>query len=224
MVAIVIAAFVIFFCLINPVFAKRITTELCDNPKYFCYVVKRGDTWQKLFKEPEQVNLVMRINRMNTRLHKGMTIAIPKTISNDPLLYSPLPNDIDPPGEKVIIVSLGQLAFGAYGANGRLEYWGPISGGKSYCADVRSRCSTPPGRYRIYTKQGSGCFSTKFPVGKGGAPMPYCMFFKGGFALHGSPTVPGYHDSHGCVRLFTNDAKWLNQEFDDGHTRVIVKP
>jgi len=33
------------------------------------------------------------------------------------------------------------------------------------------------------------------------------MFFHGGFALHGSPSVPGYNASHGCVRLFDDDAE-----------------
>ena len=35
------------------------------------------------------------------------------------------------------------------------------------------------------------------------------------YALHGSFTVPGHRDSHGCIRLFTEDAKWLNKEFID---------
>ena len=47
------------------------------------------------------------------------------------------------------------------------------------------------------------------------------MFFHGGFALHGSYEVPGYHASHGCVRMFVNDAKWLNEEFV-GQERVPV--
>ena len=43
--------------------------------------------------------------------------------------------------------------------------------------------------------------------------MPYCMHFFRGYALHGSEVVPGFRDSHGCVRLFIEDAKWLNEEF-----------
>ncbi|MCX7124554.1 MAG: L,D-transpeptidase, partial [Gammaproteobacteria bacterium] len=41
------------------------------------------------------------------------------------------------------------------------------------------------------------------------------------FALHGS-TLPGYNASHGCVRLFFDDAKWLNQDFLNIGTRVTV--
>lgn len=53
--------------------------------------------------------------------------------------------------------------------------------------------------------------------------MPYCVFFNRGIALHGSPEVPGYHASHGCVRLFVQDAEWLNESFIEiGKTRVHV--
>ena len=45
--------------------------------------------------------------------------------------------------------------------------------------------------------------------------MPYCMYFHKGFALHGSNDIPGFRASHGCIRMFTDDAKWLNHEFVD---------
>ena len=46
-------------------------------------------------------------------------------------------------------------------------------------------------------------------IGKGGAKMPYCMFYDGGYAIHGSYEVQGYHASHGCVRTYIEDARWL---------------
>ncbi|RDI44529.1 L,D-transpeptidase [Aquicella lusitana] len=201
--------------------AKTYGAKLCDLPQYECYAVKRGDSWQKLFPDEDQRDIVMRINRMNTKLYPGLKIAVPTSFGSDPLDYSPFPQYIDPPGTKFILVSLSKLAFGAYDSNGTLQRWGPVSGGQNYCADVRRGCRTPAGKFAIYQKRGAGCVSSKFPLGKGGAPMPYCMFFHRGFALHGSYTVPGYHDSHGCVRLFVNDAKWLNQEFANG-SRVTV--
>lgn len=82
----------------------------------------------------------------------------------------------------------------------------------------------------MYHKRGRGCVSHKFPLGRGGAKMPYCMFFHRGFAMHGSYDVPGYRASHGCIRLFTRDAEWLNREFIDlrsaqrSGTRVIIDP
>ena len=53
--------------------------------------------------------------------------------------------------------------------------------------------------------------------------MPYCFFYNGGYAIHGSYDVPGYHASHGCVRIFVEDAKWLYREFVKvGETQVLI--
>ncbi len=52
--------------------------------------------------------------------------------------------------------------------------------------------------------------------------MPYCMFFHGGYALHGSYELPGYNASHGCVRMYKADAEWLNQSFLRIGSKVIV--
>ena len=200
-------------------------SKLCQKPQYDCYKVKSGDTWNKLFDNPELKNLVMKINRINVRLKKGMIIAIPKDdYTIDLLSHSPLPTQINPPGKKMITVSTHPtvLAWGAYDADGNLQNWGPVGGGKKWCPDVNRRCRTVPGKFTIYNKQGSGCASSKYPLPRGGAPMPYCMFFYKGYALHGSHDVPGYNASHGCVRLFVSDAKWLNKEFTAGEKRVSV--
>jgi hypothetical protein len=198
-------------------------SSLCENPEYTCHTVKRGNTWEKLFPDPEQRDLVMRINRMNIKLYPGLKIAVPNTEDYDIMNYSPFPTQIDPPGKKTIIVSINKLAFGAYDSNGELEHWGPISAARGYCPDINRRCTTTLGKFKIYHKGGQSCVSTRYPVGRGGAPMPYCMFFNGNYALHGSYEVPGYNASHGCVRLFVKDAKWLNQEFSAGNsTRVLV--
>ena len=57
--------------------------------------------------------------------------------------------------------------------------------------------------------------------------MPFCMYFHGGYALHGSSEVPGYNASHGCVRMFTQDAEWLNKKFisigGNKSTEVIIQ-
>lgn len=220
----------IFLLVVNSaVSAKPYGARLCANDSRFtCYTVKSGDTWQKLFPSTDRRDLVMRINRMNIHLQRGMRIAIPKnTYDTNMLDYAPISKQISPPGEKIILVSLNenQLAFGAYDAQGNLQYWGPVSGGRGYCPDTGHGCHTTLGQYSIYRKEGAGCKSTKFPVGRGGAPMPYCMYFHGGFALHGSYEVPGYNASHGCVRMFVNDAQWLNEKFthEEDSVPVVIK-
>lgn len=218
--------FAFFMITVMPAFAafKSFGAKACkENPEFYCYKVKPGETWDKLFRNAAQQEVVMKINRTNNEVYNGMIIAVPKNVVTL-LDVAPFPKQIDPPGEKIIYVSLKDLAWGAYDANGALVNWGPISGGKGYCPDIHSNCYTPTGDFAIYRKGGSDCKSTKFPVGRGGAPMPYCMFFRGGLALHGSYDVPGYHASHGCVRLFVEDAEWLNHNFvEEEEVPVIVR-
>ncbi len=206
-------------------YAASYGQRLCQsNDNYACHKVQRGETWESLFSDPDEENTVRRINRMNIELSRGMVIAIPKDTSISVMSASPFPQHIGPAPTSRIIFDQSDLAWGAYDSNGDLVRWGPAAGGKDYCADVGRGCRTVTGTFTVYSKRGEGCVSSKFPIGKGGAPMPHCMFFHGGYALHGSPTVPGYNASHGCVRLFNEDARWLNQEFVDvGSTKVIVR-
>lgn len=108
--------------------------------------------------------------------------------------------------------------------NGKVIRTGRGSGGKGYCKDVRRACRTPTGTYRIISKGGPGCKSSRYPVGKGGAPMPYCMFFSKYYAIHGSPDVPNYNASHGCVRVKPHDARWLSHHFLEVGSQVEIKP
>lgn len=108
--------------------------------------------------------------------------------------------------------------------NGKVVKSGKGSGGKHYCKDVRRSCRTPSGTFRIIGKRGASCKSSRYPVGRGGAPMPYCMFFSKYYAIHGSPDVPNYNASHGCIRVRPSDARWLHRNFLRVGSKVIVKP
>lgn len=213
----------LFWCL--SAHAQTYGQRICKHSPYYCYQVKPGDSWNNLFPYYEGQDLVRRLNRMNVPLRPGMVIAIPKDLrSLDKMDISPFPSRMSPSNTSVIRVNQSELAWGAYDPSGRLVNWGPISGGKSYCSDVKRGCRTITGNFTIYKKQGPGCISHKFPLPRGGAKMPYCMHFHKGYALHGSSTVPGRHDSHGCVRLFIEDAQWLNHNFIRvGSTRVLIK-
>ncbi len=215
-------------------FAEALYGEsLCNSPDYFCMQIKAGESWEKLFPNAEEKDIVRRINRMNVRLKTGMTIAVPKNIERLTIYdVAPFPRYIEPTGEKAIYVSQKKLAWAAYDVDGELLWWGPISSGISKCRGVLGGCTTPTGSFRIVRKQDIDCVSTVFPKradgNDGGALMPYCMHFFRGYALHGSYDVPGYRASHGCVRMFIEDARWLNEEFVDlpGNgmpgTRVII--
>src|SRR3990167_2085917 len=207
--------------------------SICHQEDYTCYKVNKVDTWDDLFPDAETKDFVQRVNRMNLPLQRDMVIAIPKMLERLTIYdIAPFPRYIEGIGEKTIYVDQVKLAFAAYDELGELVWWGPISRGVTTCM-APGGCKTPVGIFRIIRKQGEDCVSTAFPVNEdgedGGALMPYCMHFFRGYALHGSEQLPGYNASHGCVRLFTDDARWLNEEFVDlpgggiDGTRVIIK-
>ena len=62
-----------------------------------------------------------------------------------------------------------------------------------------------------------------------GSPMPYSMFFKGGYAIHGSYETKhlGRPVSHGCVRLHPSNAARLYalvQQHGKGNTTIRITP
>jgi len=207
-------------CLFKPSYS----TKLCSDPDYVCIKTKNGDTWNKLFPNASEQNLLRRLNRINIELHPGVVLAIPNNLGQlDITHFSPFAARIDPQYRTTIVLDLNDQAFAAYDTSGSLLRWGPISAGNDWCPDVHRGCHTPQGVYTVNSKGGPGCISSKYPIPRGGAPMPYCMYFRGGYALHGS-FLPGYNASHGCVRLFYDDAQWLNQQFVEvGRTKVIVR-
>ena len=222
-----------FLCTQMAVSQTRFGESLCNLPDYFCVKAKNGDSWESLFPNDEERDIIRRVNRMNISLRTGMIIAVPKNIDRLTIYdVSPFPRYIESSGEKTIYVSQSKLAWGAYDENGELLWWGPLSSGSGHCQGLDGTCTTPSGSFRIIRKQDIDCVSTAFPLGvdgeSGGAPMPYCMHFFRGYALHGSDTVPGYKASHGCVRIFIEDARWLNEDFIDlpggdmKGTRVVV--
>lgn len=128
---------------------------------------------------------------------------------------------------KTIIFDPKLLAFAAYDEYGRLAHWGPAVGGKNYCPDAKKPCLTPAGEYKIAYKVGANYRSKTYPLGCTGekcALIPYAMFFEDGAAFHASNFLSGENASHGCVRLFPSDAKWLNLKFAEIGTKVLIRP
>ena len=70
--------------------------------------------------------------------------------------------------------------------------------------------NTPLGSWSVYRKVGGWDWVLWYP-----------MYFKGGFAIHGYPSVPAYPASHGCVRI----PMWIAPSLFDTHdygTTVVV--
>jgi lipoprotein-anchoring transpeptidase ErfK/SrfK len=73
---------------------------------------------------------------------------------------------------------------------------------------------TPEGTFAIYRKVGG--FDPS-PLGTLYAPM----YFHGGYAIHGNPSVPPYPASHGCIRVPMWIADWLYATNSYGETVYI---
>lgn len=78
--------------------------------------------------------------------------------------------------------------------------------GKTYAnqAGRQVRAFTPEGEFALYRRiQG---WRTSY-LGQLYEPF----YFRGGYAIHGSPSVPPFPASHGCVRVHLADMDWLKQ-------------
>lgn len=86
----------------------------------------------------------------------------------------------------------------------------------------KSGFATPRGSYKPQRLHAS-YFSKKYY----NSPMPYSVFFRGGFAIHGTNAISrlGGPASHGCVRLHTANARQLFhliQRNGPGRTRILI--
>jgi lipoprotein-anchoring transpeptidase ErfK/SrfK len=98
-----------------------------------------------------------------------------------------------------------------------------VDGGLAYAWPVstaRRGYRTPPGSYRVQRMERMW-YSRKYHM----SPMPYSLFFRGGYAIHGSYAIRqlGRPASHGCVRLHPANARALFSLVRSyGGARVVV--
>lgn len=171
---------------------------------------------------PASVHRVSLISSSETH-HITMEAGIPHP-DTDEMVYKDLPRHIHSPGYKAFVFDPKRLAWAAYDKYGFRVAHGVANGGADFCEEINEPCRTPVGHFTIKRRGGPDCASSQFPVGSGGAAMPYCMFFKNGCAIHGSPYVAEQNTSHGCIRVLTPAAKWLSRHFLKYGTHVIVLP
>jgi lipoprotein-anchoring transpeptidase ErfK/SrfK len=101
--------------------------------------------------------------------------------------------------------------------DGDLAYVWPVSTG-------RWGYNTPAGSYRPYVLRRFHR-SSKYDD----APMPYSIFFRGGYAIHGTGAVRrlGMPASHGCIRLHMSNARELYElvsYYGKEDTRIVIRP
>ncbi|KAB1075368.1 L,D-transpeptidase [Methylobacterium planeticum] len=98
--------------------------------------------------------------------------------------------------------------------DGSLAYDWPVS-------TARQGFVTPNGSYRV------GLMAPMWRSRKyHGSPMPHAMFFRGGYAIHGTYAVGhlGRRASHGCIRLSPGHARALFRLTRlHGGARVVIR-
>jgi lipoprotein-anchoring transpeptidase ErfK/SrfK len=98
--------------------------------------------------------------------------------------------------------------------DGKLRHEWAISSG-------RRGFETPTGNYRPQRLE-RDWYSRQYDD----APMPYSVFFSGGYAIHGGHRRVGGPASHGCIRLTTgNAAAFFDLVSDRGarQTRIVIE-
>ena len=109
-------------------------------------------------------------------------------------------------------VDLGGQQMQVY-VDGKLRYEWPVASG-------RRGYETPTGRYRPQRMEREW-YSSQYDD----APMPYSIFFRGGYAIHGGHGRLGRPASHGCIRLSTANAATLYrlvEQRGSGSTRIEI--
>lgn len=102
--------------------------------------------------------------------------------------------------------------------NGQLERVLAIStgSGKRYCVDGDcARAVTPGGSFKI-SRRITGWRTSR--LGRLYNPL----YFNGGIAIHGAPSVPAYPASHGCVRIPMHSARWFPDTVPNGTPVYVI--
>ena len=116
-------------------------------------------------------------------------------------------------GNILVKIDLSEQKMNVYKGKHLLYTWRVSTARKGYV--------TPRGNYKPY-HLAKMHYSRKYD----NSPMPYSIFFKGGYAIHGTKSVKrlGQRASHGCVRLRTNNAKKLyNLIRNNGYKKTSIK-
>ncbi|MCH4561259.1 hypothetical protein BFX40_02480 [Mesorhizobium sp. SEMIA 3007] len=102
-----------------------------------------------------------------------------------------------------------------------------VDGGDRYSwlvSTARRGYRTPVGHFHPVRLERTW-FSTRYDL----SPMPYSIFFRGGYAIHGTNEVGklGRPVSHGCVRLLPANARRLFELvrlYGKGATEITIRP
>jgi lipoprotein-anchoring transpeptidase ErfK/SrfK len=120
---------------------------------------------------------------------------------------------LPPARSRILEIDLTTQAF-RYFEDDRLVRAGAVSAGTA-------EHPTPTGRFRVLSKERdkvSRSYTNAFDMP---TPMPYSMQFYDTYFIH-EGWVPGYADSHGCVRLHYEDARFLFERMKRGDEVIVA--
>ena len=173
-----------------------------EQKKYFNHSRIRG--YEALIKEyqAKEVRLQYRRDEL-VRIQKQKDEQWKDIERQIPLLY----------GDIYVKVDLSEQIMDIYKGDTLIYSWFISSAADGYV--------TPTGKYKPY-HTAKMHFSKQFY----NSPMPYSVFFKEGYAIHGTEYVRslGYKASHGCVRLHPENAKKLyDLVLEHGYDNTFIK-
>jgi lipoprotein-anchoring transpeptidase ErfK/SrfK len=115
--------------------------------------------------------------------------------------------------DRALTIGINSQKF-VYTEGGRVVRVGPISSGKE-------GYPTPLGQFAVLRKE-KDKVSYRYTNQLGwNAWMPYSIQFSGHYFLH-EGWLPGYPDSHGCVRVGEQDARFLFERMQIGDPVSVV--
>ncbi|EGV20117.1 L,D-transpeptidase [Thiocapsa marina] len=115
--------------------------------------------------------------------------------------------------KRSLTIQIGSQSF-LYAEDDQVVRTGPISSG-------REGYGTPRGTFSVLSKQ-KDKVSSRYTNQLGmQAWMPYSIQFYGHYFLH-EGWLPGYPDSHGCVRVGEKDARFLFERLKIGDLVSVV--
>lgn len=206
-----VVAFFVFRCFpanVEPIVIKPVAPEqkqeiILPIERAVNYtLIATADTseWLANLKPGDTLTALMVLNRADGWKLKHMdTLVFPDTIGKDIAMYSPFPKTVTELQSitKIVLVSHYAQVFAVY-ENGERIKWGPVSLGSKFKP-------TPTGLFAVNWKSKK----TRSTINSSWVVEWYCNIDNHeGIGMH-QYELPGYPASHGCVRMYRDDANWL---------------
>lgn len=188
------------------------------QPKNISFHFENSKQWLTKNSDDTQLQIVLAVNRTDkSNIAKMDSIIIPEDLTGDLAFYLPFPLEATylKPINKIIFFSYPTQTFATY-ENGELIYTGPTNMG-------RKKDPTPTGLFYTNWKaeKTTSTFNDEWDL-----RWNFNIANKLGVGWH-QYELPGYPDSHSCLRLQEKDAKylydWADQWILQDDEAVLVK-